>query len=186
MSIRDSYYMALAVALIDRGDEKAEQVIAALLESKNTAFIVGNGGSAAIASHVAEDFTKIAHVPMKTFNDTALVTCLANDFGWEHWIREAVVLYGENSNVGIFISSSGKSPNIINGCEQANREGIFTVTLTGFGVGNPLSELGDVNFIIPSPIYNVVEVAHEAWLLSICDEIAHRTGNVTGYTNAKL
>ena len=140
-------------------------------ENADRILIVGNGGSNAIAGHVAEDWTKICGFPSVTLNDTALMSCFANDYGWDNWIAEAIQQTGweKGRNLGIFISSGGRSPNIINGCRAFHDLGQYTVTLSGFADDNPLSTMGDINFHIPCSEYNVVELTHEAWLLSICE-----------------
>ena len=56
------------------------------------------------------------------FNESDLITCFANDYGYKEWVRKAVEFYGDEGDVGIFISSSGKSPNIINGCLAAKKK----------------------------------------------------------------
>jgi len=167
-----TFYDDLIEKLSMYPEEETKSLIANLKTITRPAFIVGNGGSAAIASHVAEDFTKVAGVCMKTYNDVSLMSCLANDYGWDKWVEQAIQLYSEKNTVGIFISSSGTSPNIINGCKKANEHGIYTVTLTGFNSNNPLRQLGSLNFWVPSKEYNIIELVHEAWLLSVCDQIA--------------
>lgn len=174
MKTQKKFYTELLRLLPQYPKKESNELFSALITCLNIAFIVGNGGSAAIASHVAEDFTKIAGVRMKTYNDTALISCFANDYGWENWIAKAIELYKEQHTVGIFISSSGTSQNIINGCKQANKQGLFTVTLSGFNADNSLRKLGNINYWVPSNTYNVVELVHEAWLLSICDQIASK------------
>ena len=141
------------------------------LEDASRVLIVGNGGSNAIAGHVAEDWTKIYGFPSVTLNDTALMSCFANDYGWDNWIAEAIKQTGwdKGLNLGIFISSGGRSPNIINGCKAFRGLGQYAVTFTGFADDNPLSALGNINFHIPCSEYNIVELTHEAWLLSICE-----------------
>jgi len=135
-------------------------------------FIIGNGGSAAIASHVAEDFTKLCGIPTITLHEPSLMSCLANDYGWENWVVEAIKQLGNKlCNVGIFISSSGESDNIINGCKFARKLGLRTITFTGFNPDNRLSKLGDINFHVASQNYNVVELTHEFWLLGICESL---------------
>jgi D-sedoheptulose 7-phosphate isomerase len=135
--------------------------------------IVGNGGSAAIASHVAEDFTKIAKVSMRTFNDASFITCFANDFGWDQWVAQAI-LHSRftKGDIGIFVSSSGESKNIVNGCQMAKDLGMIAVTFTGFDKNNTLNSMGDYNIHIPNHAYNVVEIIHESILLSMCDYMA--------------
>lgn len=149
--------------------------LASRIELANRTVIVGNGGSSAIAGHVAEDWTKINHVPTVTLNDTALMSCFANDYGWDCWIAEALKQTGWElgNNLGIFISSSGNSPNIINGVKAFREMGQYVVTFTGFNKNNLLSQLGDINFHVPSYNYNVVELVHESWLLGLC-EIMHK------------
>jgi len=174
MKTQKEFYESLMEVLPQYPQQETADLIYALSQSSRPSFIVGNGGSSAIASHVAEDYTKIAGIRMKTYNDVALMSCLANDYGWDNWIAKAIELYEEKDAVGIFISSSGSSSNIINGCKQANKQGVYTVTLSGFSSDNPLRKLGNLNFWVPCNKYNVVEVAHEAWLLSICDQIASK------------
>ena len=148
----------------------------AVIEQADRIFIVGNGGSSAIAGHVAEDWTKICNWPTITFNDIALVSCFANDYGWENWVAEAITQTGwktpeDIDYVGVFISSSGESLNILNGCKCANDLGIFTITFSGFDKDNSLSKLGDINFHVHSDNYNIIEIVHETWLLSLCEII---------------
>jgi D-sedoheptulose 7-phosphate isomerase len=132
---------------------------------------VGNGGSAAMASHVSVDLTKAAGIPSINFNEADLITCFANDYGYENWVARALEAYAANTDVIVLISSSGKSPNIINGVAQARKVGASVVTLSGFEHDNPLRGLGDVNFWCGSQSYNVVEMTHHIWLLSIVDYI---------------
>ncbi|MDC0092767.1 SIS domain-containing protein [Alphaproteobacteria bacterium] len=132
-------------------------------------YIIGNGGSAAIASHAAIDFTKAANIPATTFNETSLLTCFANDYGYEYWVEKALEFYAKENDMVIFISSSGQSKNIINGARKAKDMGLPLVTLSGFLSTNPLRELGDVNLWIDSSKYNIVEIVHQNWILSIID-----------------
>jgi D-sedoheptulose 7-phosphate isomerase len=69
--------------------------------------IAGNGGSAAMASHVAVDLTKNAGVRAINFNEADLITCFANDYGYEEWVAKAVEFYGDEGDVLVLISSSG-------------------------------------------------------------------------------
>ena len=81
--------------------------------------IVGNGGSSAIASHVAIDLTKAANIRSINFNEASLLTCLSNDYGYESWVEKALDYYADNNDMVILISSSGQSKNIINGAKKA-------------------------------------------------------------------
>lgn len=132
-------------------------------------FIIGNGGSAAIASHAAIDFTKAANIPATTFNESSLLTCFANDYGYECWVEKALEFYAKKDDMVILISSSGQSKNIINGARKAKKMGLPLITFSGFLPKNPLREIGDVNLWIDSSKYNIVETVHQCWILSIID-----------------
>ena len=129
----------------------------------------GNGGSAAIASHCAVDFTKNAKIRSVTFNEAGLITCLANDFGYERWLEKAVESYADEGDVAVLISSSGRSANMVRAGRAAQAKGLEIVTLTGFDEDNPLKRLGELNFWVPSRAYNIVEMTHHIWLLAVCD-----------------
>ena len=147
-------------------------VMVSVQKSKNKIMIFGNGGSAAIASHVSVDLTKNANIRCTNYNEADLITCFANDYGYERWIEKAVDFYADQNDVLILISSSGKSKNMINACKSArNKKILKIITFTGHDKNNPLSKLGDINFWINSKAYNFVENTHQIWLLAICDLI---------------
>ena len=131
--------------------------------------IIGNGGSAAIASHVAIDLTKAANIRSINFNEASLLTCLSNDYGYESWVEKALDFYADNNDMVILISSSGQSKNIIKGAKKALEIGVPLITLTGFSENNPLTQLGNINFWADSSTYNIVESIHQMWLLSVVD-----------------
>jgi len=134
--------------------------------------IFGNGGSAAISSHFSVDLTKNAGLRCVNFNEADLITCFANDYGFERWVEKAVDFYGDEGDLLIVISSSGSSKNMLNGVKAA-RNGNFqaVITLSGFAENNPLSQLGDINLWVNSRAYNFVENIHQIWLLAIVDLI---------------
>jgi D-sedoheptulose 7-phosphate isomerase len=145
-----------------------------LLELKKTGkkvIIAGNGGSAALASHVAVDFTKQGGVRSINFNEADLITCFANDYGYEHWVAKAVEFYGDDGDMVILISSSGSSQNMIKAAQTAKRMGMLVITFTGFAVDNPLKQEGILNFWVDSKAYNIIENTHQIWLLMVCDLI---------------
>lgn len=137
--------------------------------SGNKIIIVGNGGSAAMASHVAVDLTKAAGCRAITFNESDLLTCFANDYGYEKWVEKAFEFYADKGDTVILISSSGTSPNIIKGAEWAKNFGLKVITLSGFSGDNALRGLGDVNLWTDSKGYNIVEMTHHIWLVAIVD-----------------
>ena len=145
-----------------------------LLEIKNNGkkvIIAGNGGSAAMASHVAVDFTKQAGIRTVNFNEPDLITCFANDYGYERWIAKAVEFYGDEGDMVILISSSGNSENIVNAAKTAKSMGMTVITFTGFKSDNLLNQNGHLNFWLDSKAYNIIENTHQIWLLMVCDLI---------------
>jgi len=145
--------------------EKVENVS----DNDGKIIIVGNGGSASIASHAAIDLTKAAGIRSTTFNESSLLTCFANDYGYEHWVEKALEFYAKKNDMVILISSSGQSKNILNGALKAKKMGLPLITLSGFASNNPLRNMGDVNLWVDSSNYNIVEIVHQTWILSVID-----------------
>ena len=136
--------------------------------------ICGNGGSAAMASHVAVDFTKAAGIRAMNFNEADLITCFANDYGYEHWVEKALEAYADLGDLAILISSSGKSQNILNGAKKAKNMGMTVITVSGFLPENPLRKLGDLNLWVDSSEYNIIEMTHHVWLVAIIDYLIEK------------
>ena len=154
--------------------EQSVQLIQRSIHNKSKVYIVGNGGSASIASHVSVDFAKVARVPSSTFNNSNLITCFANDYGYENWVVEAMKAYTNMNDLIILISSSGTSKNIVNAAQYCKDNNIDLITLSGFTKDNPLSTLGNVNFHIESTEYNYIEMSHHIILLALVDIFAKK------------
>src|SRR3990167_2783691 len=133
--------------------------------------IAGNGGSAAIAGHCSVDFTKNAGIRCVNFNEADLITCLANDYGYDRWLAKALELYADDGDLVVLISSSGRSANIVRAAEHTVGRRLALVTLSGFAADNPLRALGGLNLWVDSRAYNIVEMTHHIWLLAVCDLI---------------
>ncbi|MEY4593508.1 MAG: hypothetical protein RIR18_2403 [Pseudomonadota bacterium] len=160
--------------------EKAAKLVLEAERRGRKLIFVGNGGSAAMASHLSVDFTKAASVRAINFNESDLITCFANDYGYENWVSKALEAYADPGDMVFLISSSGKSPNILNAVQTARQMQLAVITASGFSADNPLRRLGDVNFWVDSTAYNVVEMTHHIWLLAIADyiiEIKKGSGN---------
>lgn len=167
--------IAEKVAAIDPSHlDQIASAIHTVHQSGGKTIVVGNGGSAAIASHVAVDFTKVARIRAINFNEADLITCYANDYGYDQWVVQALQSYAGKGDLAILISSSGKSPNIVNGASKAKEMGLSVVTLSGFDSNNPLRNLGDINLWVDSSAYNAVEMTHQIWLLSVVDYLAEQ------------
>ncbi len=143
-------------------------------KNKNKIYIVGNGGSSSIASHVSVDFTKTAKINCSTFNNANLITCFANDYKYENWVVEAIKAYSLEQDLFILISSSGTSKNIVNAAQYCKQKKINLITLSGFKKNNPLSQSGNINFHVESEEYNYIEMTHHIILLSIVDIFAKK------------
>ena len=129
----------------------------------------GNGASASISEHGAVDFTKQGGVRGVTFHDPNLMTCFANDFGYDHWMAKAIELYADPGDVAVLISTSGRSPSVVNAAVTARKMGLKVVAFTGRDADNPLKAAADLNFWVPSNAYNVVENLHSIWLTATID-----------------
>jgi D-sedoheptulose 7-phosphate isomerase len=151
--------------------DEAKNLILSAHEKGGKVIIAGNGGSAAMASHVSVDLTKNSRVRSVNFNEADLITCFSNDYGYEHWIEKAIEFYAQSNDIVILISSSGRSPNMIQAARKSKEMGLPLITLTGFNADNPLRKTGKINFWVDSQSYNVVEMTHHVWLLAIADRI---------------
>ncbi len=171
----NNYNNSINILLSHISEQKISDTIKLInktIKSKGTIYIAGNGGSASIASHVSVDFTKIAKVKATSFNNSNLITCFANDYGYENWVTEAVKAYMNKNDLIILISSSGKSKNIVNAAKFCKKKSINLITLSGFSKNNPLSKLGKVNFHIKSNQYNFIEMSHHILLVYFVDVFA--------------
>ena len=142
--------------------------------SKGKLIFVGNGGSAAMSSHVSVDFTKNAKIKSINFNEPDLITCFANDYGYENWVTQALKFYANENDLVFLISSSGNSMNMVNAAKYCNTNNLSLITLSGFSHNNKLKELGDINFWVDSKEYNIVEMTHHIILLLLVDAFINK------------
>ena len=154
-------------------------------DEQRQVFVIGNGGSAATASHMMNDLCKgtLGHkgdAPWPRLrvialtDNVSLMTAWANDTDYSRVFSEPLKNLARRGDVLIAISASGNSPNILAAVEAAKHLGVKVIGLTGFG-GGKLSKLADVSFVVPSDGYGPVEDAH-----MILDHI------ITGYLYEKL
>ncbi len=144
------------------------------INKTNKIILAGNGGSASIANHVATDLTKISKIRSITFNESNLITCFANDYGYKKWISKGIEKFSIPGDICILISSSGESKNIINAAKECRRKKIYLITLSGFKSNNPLRKLGNINLWVNSNHYNYIEMTHHIWLVSLADRLAKK------------
>jgi D-sedoheptulose 7-phosphate isomerase len=133
----------------------------------NKLIFVGNGGSAAIASHMATDYSKNGGVRSLALNDASMLTCLGNDLGYDRVFAKQIELHARKGDLVIAISSSGRSANILNAVDAAAAAGCTIATMSGFTPDNPLRRKGEWNFFVASDRYGFVEIGH----LTICHAV---------------
>lgn len=180
----DQYFDCISQAadLVDR--ESLEQAFHAI-DNCGKLYIMGNGGSAAVADHwvcdymkgINEDVVQSETLTVKAISlasNGPLITALANDVGYEHIFAKQLRYYRcQYGDVVLAVTSSGNSKNIINGLKKAKDLGATTVALTGFS-GGEASELCDINVHVPAENYGVVEDVHMMILHSISQRIRFR------------
>ena len=154
---------------LDAGIDWMRQAATKTHAGGNKIMFIGNGGSAAIASHMANDFSKNGGLRATAFNDSSALTCLGNDFGYEHVFAKQIELHHREGDLLIAISSSGRSRNILNAVDTAVSGGCRVATLSGFAADNPLRRMGDINFYLESGAYGFVEIGHLALCHAVLD-----------------
>jgi D-sedoheptulose 7-phosphate isomerase len=134
-------------------------------------YLVGNGGSAGVASHAVTDFLNVGKIRATTLHDPSLLTCMSNDYGYEVAFARIIATMAAREDALIAISSSGQSANIRNAAAEMRRLGGKVVTLSGFKGDNPLRALGDFNIWLDSTDYGMVEIGHQFVLHNLADRI---------------
>lgn len=142
----------------------------------NTVYFAGNGGSAAIASHMTSDFKKNGNMKTGALLDASVITCFGNDFGYEHIYSKQLEQLGNKNDILVAISSSGNSPDIINAVRQAHQLGMKVITLSGFKPDNKIKAMGDINVYVAVEQYGIVESIHVTILQQAVDAIFERDG----------
>jgi len=145
---------------LDEGASKAVEMILSVQANSGKVMVIGNGGSAAIASHMQNDLCKAVGMRVLDFSQVPLLTALSNDDGYGCVYERPVELWADAGDLLVAISSSGKSENILRAVQVAAARRCQIITLSGFSTDNPLHRLGDVNFYVSSSEYGYVESAH--------------------------
>jgi D-sedoheptulose 7-phosphate isomerase len=153
------------------------EIIRTMDREKGKIIFIGNGGSAAIASHFAMDYWHAGGIKAIDFNSGPLLTCMSNDHGYENVFSIPIKKFAEPRDILVAISSSGKSKNILNAAVAARDRSCQIVTLSGFENDNRLKKMGDINFYVPVSHYGYVELAHKVILHCILDILKEQTRN---------
>lgn len=159
------------VAAVDRAGEVLMEALAA----GHRLWVVGNGGSAAMASHVAAEFAGrcIADrepLPAMSLADSSpAVTAIANDYGFEHVFARAVRAMGRTSDVLLAMSTSGTSPNIVNALAAGRELGLVTVLLTGRAAPSGIQ----ADYVLRAPTDQTprIQEVHLLWTHAWCEAV---------------
>ncbi len=164
------------VALVDTCQEA--------LVAGNKLLFFGNGGSAADAQHIATELTvryktdrpAIAAVALTT--DTSALTAIGNDYGFDHLFSRQIEALSRPGDVAIGISTSGQSPNVLQGLETARSMGLKTAGLTGRD-GSAMSALADLLLVVPSQTTARIQEMHITLGQMLCGALEIRLGLVS-------
>ena len=148
-----------------------KQIIKRKNKKNSSIYILGNGGSISTANHITVDLIKNAKVNAKSLYNDNLITCFANDYGENNWIKKYLEYYCNKQDFVIFLSVSGKSKNILKAAKFLKKNSINFLSMTGMNKKNPLNNLSKNKIWIPSKSYNKVEIIHFVILASIVDKI---------------
>lgn len=161
---------------LESGITSVCEMSARLKANGGTLYFVGNGASAMMSSHMAVDFCKNAGLRSMALNDTAFLTAIGNDIGYSKIFELPINALGRPGDMLATISSSGNSPNVIDGIHAARKQGMNIVTFSGMKPDNQSRVLGDVNFWVPAHTYGVAESIHaillHCWLdrlMNVCE-----------------
>jgi len=141
------------------------QLIATAFREVHKVLLFGNGGSATDAAHIAAEFVgryKRERAPLPAISlatDIAAITCISNDYGFEELFARQVRAHGKKGDIAIAISTSGNSPNVLNGVAAARECGLTTIGWTG-GTGGKLAALVDHPFIVRSSVTARIQETH--------------------------
>ena len=160
-----------SIEIYEAIEQVAELAVAQAESNKKKIMFIGNGASAAISSHMATDYWKNGGLRAVAFNDSSLLTCISNDYGYIHVFEKPIEMFADEGDILFAISSSGKSENILRGVSAARNRNCKVVTFSGFAEDNPLRGMGDYNFYVPSGGYGPVEILHLAICHCIIDVI---------------
>ena len=164
---------------IESGLQDVYLSLSKLRDVSGSLYIIGNGGSAGVASHASTDFFNVAKIKTFTLHESSLLTCMTNDFGYENAFARMLDQVISKNDLLIAISSSGNSINIRNAVDIAKKHHANIITLSGFSEDNPLRRMGNINIWLNSYDYGFVEIGHQFLLHNIADRFNPKFNNET-------
>ena len=162
---------------IESGLQDVYLSLSKLRDVSGSLYIIGNGGSAGVASHASTDFFNVAKIKTFTLHESSLLTCMTNDFGYENAFARMLDQVINKNDLLIAISSSGNSINIRNAVDIAKKHHASIITLSGFSEDNPLRKMGNINIWLNSDDYGFVEIGHQFLLHNIADRFNSKFKN---------
>jgi D-sedoheptulose 7-phosphate isomerase len=168
-----------ARALLDRDAERLEACVrrmAGRFAEDGRLFVMGNGGSACDAQHVAVEFQhpiiekRRALPALALTTDTATLTAIGNDADFSMIFAEQLRLLGRSGDMALGISTSGQSANVARGLQAAREMGMLTVAFSGRD-GGRLAELAEFAFVVPSFSIHRIQEAHTLLLHLLWDQL---------------
>ena len=155
------------------GEIKSKDIssLKSLLKNRDRIYLIGNGGSNAICSHLAQDYTKALGLPAVSFSDPSRLTCYINDYGSDKAYAKFIEHFSTINSLCILISSSGNSENILETARYCKDNNVDFIILTGFDANNKLkstySKHALLDYHVPSSDYGIVENMHAIFLHSV-------------------
>jgi D-sedoheptulose 7-phosphate isomerase len=153
---------------------KAVEVVVESFRSGRKALLFGNGGSAADAQHIADEWTgrfRRERPPLPAIAltaNTSDLTAIGNDYGFDQIFARLVSAHGQPGDIAIALSTSGNSPNVLEAVDEARRRKLHTVGLTGKG-GGQLASRVDVALVVPSDVTARIQECHMTFLHALCE-----------------
>jgi len=145
---------------IDHAIELVYAKLSEVKQNRKTVYLVGNGGSNAIVSHMSIDLINACKIKAYPLTESSQLTCFGNDYGYENVFSKQLETCFDDGDLLIAVSSSGNSKNILNAVEVAKKKNVFVLTFSGFQPENYLRRIGDLNFWINCSEYGKVEIGH--------------------------
>lgn len=155
---------------------RAGESLVAALTAGGCLLVAGNGGSAAIASHVAAEFIgKCIHdrAPLPALSlaeSLSSITAIGNDYGFDQVFVRGVAAHGRPGDVLLAMSTSGTSPNVVAALAEARRRGLITIAMVGAG-GAGLAGSVDHLLVVPSTDTPRIQEVHMLWAHAWCEAV---------------
>ena len=173
-------YSHAAATLDQAALRRAGELVGEVISKGGTIYSCGNGGSAAIANHLACDCLKgiragtaIRPRVCSLSTTVELITAIANDISYDDVFSYQLDSLGQPGDLLIAISSSGSSPNIVKALKLAKEKGLKTLAFTGFG-GGESAKVADVSLHVHAENYGVVEDVHQSLMHLLAQYTRHR------------